>query len=290
MKKPLIRQLTALTFFALFFSNAVTALPPEEAIDRAANCLGDTIVNRFNASPGIVFPGNATTLGWQATVPSGCSVSLYVNGRHVERTGTMSVTPTFPVNSYSLEGRMLGLRSTLARARVTVNTNACRQPELPGALLEPMIQDVLDEYDADESEIKQTRDADIVISPSGLSITMYFEVDKFGPNPSVRLTMRLAFNTVNGVVFPRFTYFHPQASTYLPDDWIESKIYDKQADILDSFKTEINALLADPSFNLIDSEVEKLFSIETIDQAILATVCPLPGNLQPLPLFPPVFK
>jgi hypothetical protein len=290
MKMSLIKQLIALTFFALFFSNAVSALPTEEAIDRAADCLSDTIVNRFNANPGIVFPGSATTLNWQVTVPPGCGVSLYVRGIRVNRSGSMAVTPTFPVNSYALEGRMLGLRSILAHAPVTVNTDACRKLPLPATLLAPMIQDVLDAYDAGESEIQQTRDADITISSSGLAITMYFEVDKFGPNPSVRLSMRLKFNTVNGVVFPAFTYFHPQASTYLPDDWIESKIYAKQEGVLESFKTEINELLADPSFNLINSAVEKLFSIETIDQAVLTTVCPLPRRLETLPLFPAIFK
>jgi len=290
--KPLRNIITALLVTGtMITAMSVQALPTQEMIDHAADCLSDTLVNRFNASPSVVLPGSATTLNWQVTAPPACSVSLYVNGKRVDRTGSMAVTPTFPVNSYVLEGRMFGLRGTLARAPVNVNIDACRKLELPTTLLAPMIQEVLDAYDAGESDIFQTRDADIAISPSGLAITMYFEVDKLGPNPFVQLAMRLKFNTVNGVVFPRFVYFHPQASTYLPDDWIESKIYDKQESILENFKTEINGLLADPSFNLINASVEKLFSIETVEQAVSATICPLPSVVifNPFP-FPPIVR
>lgn len=280
MRTPFARHLIALTLGALFFSNAVSALPTEEMIEHAEDCLSETNVNQFNATPGVVFPWRATILSWQVTVPQGCGISLSIRGIPVNPTGSRLVTPTFPEMSYALEGRMSGVRSILARAPVAVNTDACREFSLSTAQLASTIQGVLDDYDEGESEIQQTRDADIAISPSGLAITMYFEVDKVGPNPSVQLAMRLLFNTVNGEVVPTFAYFHPQASTYLPDEWVESKIYAKSAEILETFKTEINALV--PS--LITPAVEKLFSVETIDQAVLATVCPFPRRADVPPI------
>jgi hypothetical protein len=265
----------ALFFWALTFSVSVSALPAQLALERAADCLSDTHINEFKANPGLIAPGDSTKLSWQVSVPQGCGVSLFLNGVRVDASGVLAVTPTFPVNRYSLEGRMLGLRSALAKAPVTVNTDDCRESAVPTALLEPMLQNVLNVFDAGEAGIKQTRDAEIAMSPSNLAITMFFEVDQFGPNPMVRLAMRLTFNTVNGVVSPKFTYFHPQATSILPDDWIAATIYAKQEEILANFKSELNALLADPAFNLIDSEAEHLFSVETAEQAALTTICPL---------------
>ncbi len=267
-------------------STLAFALPPDDLggdtegpTNNAVDCLFDTTVRHFTATPNVVNPWAGTTLKWDVAIPSDCRLSIYLLGKKVNPKGNQVVTPLFPENIYSLEGRMLTVRGSVAEIGVSVNTASCREESFPVSLIKPIIQDVLDEYDAEEQSIYQTRDADVSISEQGLAVKMYLKAEILGPNPSVVLSMRFKFRTQDGIVSPRFQYFHPQASTYLPDDWIESKFYRKSDGILAKFKTAVNSTVSD----LLNDQEEKLLSLETMEQEVLATICPLPG---PVTYFP----
>jgi len=264
---------------ALCGSTLVFALPADDLggdtegpTNNAPDCLFDTSVRHFSATPNVVNPWAGTTLKWDVAIPSDCQLSIYLLGKKVNPKGNQVVTPLFPENTYSLEGRMLTVRGSVAQIGVSVNTASCDEESFPVSLIKPIMQTVLDQYDENEPGIYQTRDADVSITEQGLAVKMYLKAEIPGPNPSVVLSMRFKFTTRDGIVDPRFLYFHPQASTYLPDDWVESKFYQKSNEILATFKTAVNDVVS----NSIDDQEEKLLSLETLEQEILATICPIP--------------
>lgn len=274
----------ALSIFLMLFITTVSLArpllsPADPGVDRASECLMNTTVHSFTATPALIDPWGSTTLQWQVDIPSGCPLALYVSGQRVAPTGSLSVTPVWPQVSYRMVGKILGGSSTLAKTSpVNVDLSSCSQEELPEFLLRNTIEDVLNAYDKSEDKIFQIAPPQIEIGPRGLFIQMHLEVDEIGPNPEVVLKMRLEFVTRNGVATPHFTFFHPQASTYLPDDVVEGKFYDRTEDILDTFEQEVNNYIKEAV-----GDNKKLFSLETISNAVRVTLCDV---VSPLPMYP----
>ncbi|WP_299843993.1 hypothetical protein [uncultured Roseovarius sp.] len=238
-------------------------------IDIAVECLADTRVLRFQAAPTTVQPFAATTLSWQVQSPPGCPVALNVAGQKVPSTGTLNVTPVHVTNRFGLSASMLGVRGTLATTEVNVDQATCRDQDIPQNLVTPQIIAAIDEFDADEGDIEQIEPAQVQIQSNGLFIHMVMKA-KTSPVSSARVTLDIGLRFIvrDGIINPRYTLFRPNADTILPDDFVESKFFDRADGILADFRSGFNE-----SIGVIVGNNQKLFDLVTEQFNLRATIC-----------------
>ena len=238
-------------------------------IDIAVECLADTRVLNFRASPPTVQPFDATTLSWAVQAPPGCPVGLSVAGQKVGRSGSLDVTPVHVANRFGLVASMLGLRGTLATTEVNVDQETCRDQDIPQVLVAPEIVAAIDAFDADDDDFEQIEPAQIQIQSNGLYIHMVVRADTSAISSArVTLDMGLRFIVRDGVINPRYTLFRPNADTILPDDFVESKFFDRADGILADFRSGFNEAIG-----TVVGDNQKLFDLVTEQFNLRATIC-----------------
>lgn len=243
-------------------------------IDFATQCLLDTQVRRFAANPAVVPPFADTTLSWDVVVPGGCPVALSIAGRKVGRTGTLGFTPLHESNRIDLVGSILGGRGTLASTQVSVDSGACVEQEIPANLVAPEIVEAIEAFDKADDDFKLVEGLDnprILLQANGLFITVVVKADiTLFPDATVTLDMGLRFTVRDGEIRPRYILFRPSADTALPDDFVESKFFDRSGDILADFKRGFNEAIG----TIVDDD-EQLFDLLTEQSQLRAVICPL---------------
>ncbi len=259
------------------FSIPVGGPDDDPEIEIAVQCLADTRVLRFTANPTVVEPFSQTTLSWSVAVPPGCPIALSIAGQRVARAGTLAVTPIHVNSRFGLVASILGARATLASAAVSVDQGTCGDQVIPENLVAPGIVAAIDEFDEQDDDFKQIEPPQIQIQSNGLFIHMVVKADvSLFPDATVTVDMGLRFPVRDGVIAPRYTLFRPRADTALPDDFVESKFFDRSAGILADFKRGFNEAIGD-----IVADDERLLDLATEPFVLRATICAIELPPQP---------
>ncbi|MGH9181508.1 MAG: hypothetical protein ACRD0Q_07900 [Acidimicrobiales bacterium] len=155
-----------------------TAFLPTTPIDEhALECLGDTTLSSFTASPSTLPPsGAAATLSWAVAVPTaGCVVKVKLNGRSVARSGSQQVHPAVSTR-YSLTAHAGRLSKPLGSVDVRVDTGACLTVPVPESLVRSAITSVVDALDQADSRFRQRSRPTVEIDAGGIRVALRFVV------------------------------------------------------------------------------------------------------------------
>jgi hypothetical protein len=256
--------------------------PTEEMIEKALECLGNTTLDSFSASPTSVRPGVASTLKWKVTKPSGCSVQLSLNGSAVSAAGSKSVAPSI-TTAYRLVGTMSTVQRTLGTVTVAVDTGQCFAQSVDEETVRQMLRSVIEASLAD-SPLSQRSPAAVEIDRNGIAVRLRLRVavpDFFDPDLNIDMVIRAAavdHNVVvsyrsysNDVDWPWWVTGITLGITKFIEDIVESRI-ERQVKplILQRLKEQIDSFL-----RLIPS-THRLHSLTTEANAITGMVCPTP--------------
>ena len=215
----------------------------DPGVDLAVQCVLDTRVVRFTAAPEQVEPFEATTLSWRVDVPPGCPLQLSVAGRTIDRQGSLDVVPVHEDNLFHLIAHIAGGTATLATTPVRVDLSGCDRIPVPEANVATAVTPLIDALDEGEDDFRQTAPPVIRVQSNGLFIRLFLRTDVTAfPDADVRLDMLLRFTVRDGLIDVRYGLFRPNASTVLPDDFVESKFFDRADGILADIENAVNSL------------------------------------------------
>ena len=254
--------------------------PTEEQIERAMECLNDTTLDSFTASPQTINPGQTCTLNWKVTATSGCSIQVLLNNSVVQKTGSRSVQPT-TTTIFRLVGRMFGVQRTLGRATVNVNTSQCITQSVDEDTVRQLLLSLIDENLAG-TPLSQRSPASVEIDRNGIAVRLRLRIAVphfFDPNLNV--DMVITVQAVNGEAVVSYQSFSAKVDwplwvtgiTLGATEFIEGAIEDGIEQkvkplILQKLKERIDSFL-----RLIPSNL-RLTTITTDADEIKVTACP----------------
>jgi hypothetical protein len=255
--------------------------PTEEMIEKAVECLGDTTVNSFTASPTTVRPGHASTLNWKVTSPGGCSVQLLLNNAPVAKTGSRSIEPS-TTTTYKLVGKVFTVQRTLATVTVAVDTGQCFIQSVDEATVRQMLQSLIAD-NLEGSPLSMRSPASVEIDRNGVAVKLRLKIAV--PNffdPDLNIDMVIGVRAMSGnVVFSFKSYSNDLdwpwwvtgitlGITEFIENAIESRIERLVKPlVLQKLKEQID------SFLRLIPPTHRLHSLTTEADEIRAMVCPL---------------
>jgi len=255
--------------------------PTQEMIEKAVECLGNTKVDSFTASPTTVRPGQASKLNWKVTTTGGCSVQLFLNNSPVQKTGTRSVEPA-TTTAFHLVGKMFTVQRTLGTVTVAVDTSQCFVQSVDEESVRQMLRTLI-EANLEGSPLSQRSPANVEIDRNGIAVKLRLRVAV--PNffdPDLDVDMVIAVSAVNHVPVVSFRSYSNDLHwpwwvtgitlgvTEFIDGTIESRI-ERQVKplILQKLKEQID------SFLRLIPPTHRLQAITTEADEIRAMVCPI---------------
>jgi hypothetical protein len=255
--------------------------PTKEMIEKALECLGDTTVNSFTASPPTIRPGGASTLKWKVTLPQSCGVQLFLNGSPVAKSGSRSVAPTTGT-TYQLVGKMFTVQQTLSTVTVAVDTSQCFIRSVDEATVRQMLQSVIESGLAG-TPLRQRSPASVEIDRNGIAVKLRLKVtvpDFFDPDLNINMVIGVsaAGNNVavsyrsysNDLDWPFWVTGITLGITKFIEEVIESRIEKRVKPlILKKLKEQID------SFISLIPQTHRLHSLTTEADEIRALVCPI---------------
>lgn len=255
--------------------------PTKEMIEKAFECLGNTTVNSFTASPSTVRPGIASTLKWNITLPTGCGVQLFLNGSPVSKSGSRSVAP-LNTTTYRLVGRMSTVEQTLRSVTVSVDKSQCFIRSVPEETVRQMLQSLIESNLADTS-IHQRSPAVVEIDRSGIAVKLRLRISV--PNffdPNLNINMVIGVNGAGNNVAVSFRSYSNDLDwawwvtgitvgiSKLIEELIESEIEKRiKPLILQKLKEQIDSFLS------MIPPTHRLHSLMTEADEIRGLVCPV---------------
>ena len=254
--------------------------PTEEMIEKAVECLDETAVNSFTASPATVRPGQASTLNWRVATSQGCGVQLFLNNSTVSKTGTRSVEPT-TTTTYRLVGKMSTLQRTLGTVTVAVDTSRCFIQSVEEEAVRQMLRSLI-QANLAGSPLSLRSPANVEIDRNGIAVKLRLKVavpNFFDPDLNIDMVIgvRAANNNVlvsyrsysNDVDWPWWVTGITLGITEFIEESLESRI-ERQVKplILQKLKEQID------SFLRLIPPTHRLQSLTTEADEIRALVCP----------------
>jgi hypothetical protein len=255
--------------------------PTKEMIEKAFECLGDTTVNSFTASPSTVRPGIASSLKWNVTMPAGCAVKLFLNGSPVSKSGSRSVAPT-TTTTFRLVGKMHTVQQPLRAVTVSVDDSQCIIQSVSEATVRQMLQSLIESALAG-SRLRQRSPANVEIDRNGIAVKLRLKVsidNFFDPDLNINMVIGVSAASNNVVVSYR-SYSNDLdwewwvtgitlGITKLIEEVIESEIEQKVKPlILQKLKEQIE------SFISLIPPTHRLVSLTTEADEIRGLVCPV---------------
>jgi hypothetical protein len=255
--------------------------PTKEMIEQALECLDNTTVNSFTASPSTVRPGHASTLKWKVTLPVGCGVQLFLNGSPVAKSGSRSVAPT-TTTIFRLVGRMFTVQRTLSSVTVAVDKSQCFVQSVDEATVRQMLRSLI-ESNLAGSPLHQRSPADVEIDRNGIAVKLRLKVSVpnfFDPDLNINMVIgaSAAGNNVvvsyrsysNDLDWPWWVTGITLGISKFIEEVIESRI-ERQVKplILQKLKEQID------SFISLIPATHRLNSLTTEADEIRALVCPV---------------
>ena len=198
--------LAALLFIGLA-THGVQAIPEDDDIDRASDCLAETTLSSFSASPSTIDYGDSATLSWKVQIPSDCSVTLKLNGQTVGKIGSKTVSPVV-TTSYSLQASMFGLNTSLGSRTVTVENGQCETFLVPAAQVRATVVSIIEAIDAADKRISKRADHHVNVTSAGIDIDVFLKIiiDDFF-NPDLTIEARVRLELVDGDIVPSYAHF-----------------------------------------------------------------------------------
>lgn len=175
--------------------------PTERMIEKAIECLANTTVNSFTASPPTVHPGQASSLAWNVTFPAGCSPQLFLNNSLVSNSGTRNVEPA-TTTTYLLIGKMYTVEQTLGTITVNVDTSRCLIQSVHEEIVQLLVRSVV-ETNLAGTPLSQRSPASVEIDRNGIAVKLRLRVDVpnfFDPNLNVNMVIAVRAENQNVVV------------------------------------------------------------------------------------------
>ncbi len=257
-------------------------IPGPDIDDHTLECLGDTQVTSFTASPASTQPfGPPVTLRWSVSSPSTCGVAIRLNGQAVAKTGSMQVQPTVTTR-YSLTAQARGATKSLGSVTVAVDTAACVTVPVPEALVRDQVRSVIDAIDAASGEISQRSAAKVEVVPGGITVALRLKaaVNNFA-DPDIDVDFTIGLRMRNGAVEPFYKSFSVEVDwpwwvtvvTLGVSEFVEGLIADK-------IDAAARPLVLDAVKSLIEGMVDqlpdglRLHSLQLVTDEIRVTACP----------------
>lgn len=254
--------------------------PTEKMIERAIECLDNTTVDFFTASPPSIRPGVASTLKWKVTVGCG-GVKLSLNGSPVSKSGSRSVAPT-TTTTFRLQGEMNTVRNPLSAVTVSVDQSQCLIRSVDEATVRQMLRTLI-ETNLAGTPLSQRSPASVEIDRSGIAVKLRLKVavdNFFDPNLNVDMVIGVSASSSNVVVayrsysndldWPWWVTGITIGISKLIEEIIESKIEQTVKPlILQKLKEQIE------SFISMIPATHRLVSLTTEANEIMGLVCPV---------------
>ncbi len=254
--------------------------PPEEVTEKAIQCLLDTAITQFTATPSTTTPGKPATLNWKATSPAGCSVSLELNGTKVAKSGSKVVAPS-ATTVYRLAGRMLGQYSVFKSLTLNVDTSACTITTVAEDLIRPLVQSSVKQSIAG-TPFTERAPAGVEVEPTGILIALKLRIavpNFFDPDLNIRMTVRVA--TENGQPRAYFTQYSVSVDwpwwvsviTLGVAEFVESRIADvieskSKPKLLEAIQSQLASAVGFVPAGM------QLTSVETAANEVRIMICP----------------
>ncbi len=256
--------------------------PPPEVIEKAIECLNNTTINTFSASPSTIRPGIASTLKWEVTVPVGCGVSLSLNGSPVQKSGSRTVEPT-TTTTFRLVGRMSTVEQELGEVTVAVDTTQCFIRSVDETTVRQMLQNLI-ETNLAGSPLRQRSPANVEIDRNGIAAKLRLKVSVpnfFDPDLNINMVVGVSAASNDVVVlyrsfsidldWPWWVTGITLGITKFIEEVIESRIEQQiKPLILQALKEQID------SFIQLIPPTHRLQSLTTESDEIRGLVCPVP--------------
>lgn len=250
--------------------------------DGALECLGDTSLSSFSASPARLAPfAGPATLRWSASVPVGCRVGFRINGRSVSRSGSLEVLPAVDT-SYTLSAHVGPASRVLGRVTVAVDTDACSRVELAESILRGQLEQTVGEFAASSDRAYDAKLTRFDITPSGITVSIRtkLEINNFS-DPTLYVDFVLGLDVVDGSVVPRYKSFNVDVDwpwwvttltlgiTKIVEEFIES-------DIESGLKDAIRQRITDKIDAMVDllGDDKKVHTVSLTDESVVVTACP----------------
>ncbi|ABM97391.1 hypothetical protein [Methylibium petroleiphilum] len=269
--------------------------PPEQALNQAIFDVANVKLQSFTASDTAILPANNVTLSWQvADVAAG--VQILLNTISVSMSGQRSVAPLF-TTTYSLTAAKLGISRQLASLTINVDHSACFQQSIPGDLIsEIIISNFRTTFGGNglnivlnnlpNIRVTQKRDALVDIDANGIHLdaSMHLAINN-APDASLGVKITFIVGVNNGkatatakainadVDFPWWVEWSGGLLGFALTEVVEAIIENIAEDeIRDRVKADIQSQL--DAINAFVPDTCALISARTVENAIVATVCP----------------
>jgi hypothetical protein len=264
--------------------------------DDAIECLAGTQLKSFRASTTTIKPFQGpVTLSWSTDVPAGCRVAFKINGRTVNRSGSLQVLPAVDT-TYRLTASVRGASKVLGSIAVDVDTSACVNGEVPESILRGQVGQSLASFEADSDRAYDLSLDSFEIDNTGIhvSVDMKLEIDKFA-DPDVDVDFVIGLTVDEGVVHPYYRTFTVDVDwpwyittvtlgvTKIIEEFLDDRVEgEMKPAVLQEIQGAIDDLVA-----LLPNDM-KIHTISLTEDAVLVTACPagdvIPSRVLAIPV------
>jgi hypothetical protein len=269
--------------------------PGDPINDHALECLADTRLVSFTATPSVVPPfGGTVTLSWSVGLPTGCSPAVRLNGQTVSASGSRQVQPSVTTR-YTLTAALAGLTKTLGGVTVGVDTSACITQAVPESVMRDQVRSSVDELDAAEPRISQRSAARVEVDATGISVALRLKIaiDNFA-DPNLDIDCKVGLQVRDRGVdafyrsfavdldWPWWVTVVTAGVSKIVEEIIEDKIEAQlKPAVLAGLEERLDAMV-----DLIPGDLA-LHSLQLATDEVRVTVCPARSGVGPI-VVPPI--
>lgn len=184
--------------------------PTPEMIERANNCIFESRVVSFTATPNSLDPTNSTTtIAWDVSVGAACGdhLKLQLNGINVPSSGSRTFRQ-FDTQTYTLSAHMFTVGKTLRHLTVPFDASSCVWLTLTEQQVRNVFIPALDAFVASEERLRLRQPPSVEVTERGIEVSVSLTVvlDDL-PDPKVNVAMTLSLSVRDGAPVVTITRF-----------------------------------------------------------------------------------
>ncbi|MDQ3934983.1 MAG: hypothetical protein M3340_10195 [Actinomycetota bacterium] len=268
--------------------------PTQEMIDKAAEALGAVRLESFTANPTTIRPFEQAQLGWRVNIESGAGArpTLRLRGggfnTNVPLAGSKGVSPTSST-TYSLVAVRPPGERVLGAATVTVDPAGCITLSTPESEIREQVVSRVDEFLAQNPEIKRRRDDSVEIEADGIRIAIRLEAEvEDWSNPDVNIDARITLRAADGAPHYELAGFDTELDfpwfadvvhhTLLPAAIALAMSAEDTKGLVRGFIVKAVEAMLDEIQRALDEAGQRLLTLATAPNEVSYTVCPAPAT------------
>jgi hypothetical protein len=177
-------------------------------------CLDEVeVIQPLTASPGTVKPFENIDLQWSVNVPAGAceAMPFRLAHRYVSPSGSLQVPAEGSgTNVFALIAYASGKSKILGQVTVQVDASECFMVNIPGSMIEDLLDRVVEEIDAEDDLDFSLRKAPLIeVTEEGIRLKLYTSIDTpwYAPTAKVDFDARFGLVAMDGEVFPLYQSF-----------------------------------------------------------------------------------